>query len=146
MTVAVKPLIAYVEDDDVIRQNFTELFEKDGYKVEAISSYESALASFESINPDIFILDIELGDRARGGLDLCQMVRRRLPDRPIILLTSHDQLELQTKGWELGADDYVPKDISLKLILVRIRTLISRYQMLTFHIKNDEKLSNNVDI
>jgi two-component system OmpR family response regulator len=120
--------IFYVEDDPVIRANFTELFEADGFQVLSFSSFDAASENIETQETDIAVFDIELGSEPQGGLELCRRFRERFPDRPIILLTSHDQDSLQAKGWQLGADDYVPKNTSLMLIMVRIRALLSRYQ------------------
>jgi len=120
--------IFYVEDDPVIRANFTELFEADGFQVHAFSSFEAASDNLGFLDTDIAVFDIELGSEMQGGLELCKRFRERFRDRPIVLLTSHDHDTLQAKGWQLGADDYVPKNTSLMLIMVRIRALLSRYQ------------------
>ena len=122
------PLVAYVEDDDVIRSNFSELFQSDGYRVLSIATYEMACIQLIEMAPDLAVIDIELGDKAEGGLELCAMFRERFPDRPVIILTSHDHVDLQERGWRLGADDYVPKSTSIQMILVRIRALLNRYR------------------
>jgi two-component system OmpR family response regulator len=123
-----RPSIVFVEDDPVIRANFTELFESHDFEVESFGCYETGRAGLESHAPDIAIFDIELGNQAQGGLLLCELFREKFPDRPLILLTSHDDVILQTRGWQLGADDYVPKNTSLTLIMVRIRALLARYE------------------
>lgn len=132
----VQPLIAYVEDDEVIRANFADLFEGGGFRVLPLATYQEAVDQLVQASPDMAVIDIELGERAQGGLELCRMFREAYTDRPVILLTSHDQIELQTQGWELGADDYVTKGSSIHLILVRIKALLKRYQHMKAHYEN----------
>lgn len=128
-----RELVVYVEDDEIIRENFAEIFSEEGYAVKTIASYDEAARTLADLNPDLLILDIELGERATGGLDLCYAFRQHHPDKPVILLTSHEQAEFQELGWKLGADDFVPKSTNMALILVRIRALLSRYRLIKEH-------------
>lgn len=119
-------LIAIVEDEPAIRDNYTDLLQRHGYAVKGYASRREAIAAFREKLPDLAILDIGLDDEIEGGFDLCRELRALSPTLPIIFLTARDS-ELDTvSGLRLGADDYLTKDISLAHLAARIAALFRR--------------------
>lgn len=131
--------IGYVEDDQVLRLNYLDLLESEGYQVLSFSNFTDARDTLLEQLVDLVILDIGLGDDKEGGFTLCKLLREKFPNLPIIFLTSHDELNYQSKGWRFGADDYVTKDTAIELVLLRIRALLKRVKTLT----NSENLDSN---
>lgn len=123
--------IGYVEDDEVLRLNYIDLLESEGYEVLSFSNFNQALDVLLEQLVDLVILDVGLGEEKEGGFKLCKLLRDKYPSLPIIFLTSHDELNFQSKGWRYGADDYVTKDTEIELVLLRIRALLKRVTTLT---------------
>ena len=71
--------LALVEDDDVIRANYSDLLRQAGFDVVAYSGKAEALRAFDAALPDIALLDIALGDERDAGFELCVELRRRSP-------------------------------------------------------------------
>ena len=80
---------------------------------------QQAMEAFSSRLPDLLIIDVGLGDEVEGGFDLCRDVRGRSPELPIVFLTARDSELDVISGLRLGADDYLTKDISRLISLVR---------------------------
>ena len=123
--------IGHVEDDEVLRLNYLDLLESDGYEVLSFANFKQACDVLLEQVVDLVILDVGLGDEKEGGFKLCKLLRDKYPNLPIIFLTSHDELNFQSKGWRYGADDYVTKDTEIELVLLRIRALLKRVKTLT---------------
>lgn len=121
--------IAIVEDEAAIRQNYSELFKKHGYQVEAFSNRQAAMNSFEQGLPDLAIIDIGLEDEIDGGFVLCQSLRQLSNTLPIIFLTARDNDFDTVSGLRMGADDYLTKDISLPHMMARIAALFRRIEV-----------------
>jgi two-component system OmpR family response regulator len=122
--------IAIVEDEAAIRDNYAEVFRRQGYEVATFAERARALAALRDRPPDVAILDIGLGSEAEGGFDLCRELRGLSPTLPIIFLTARDS-DLDTiSGLRLGADDYLTKDISLPHLLARVAALLRRVEAL----------------
>lgn len=120
--------IAIVEDDISIRKNYTELLEKQGYKVQAYSNRKEAQLALTQKLPDLAIIDIGLEDEIDGGFILCQALRQLSSSLPIIFLTARDNDFDTVSGLRMGADDYLTKDISLPHMLARIAALFRRIE------------------
>jgi two-component system OmpR family response regulator len=121
--------IAIVEDDPVIRANYTDALRAHGYDVLALGSRSEALAAFEAGLPDVAVLDIGLGDEPDGGFALCRELRARSQSLPIIFLTARDSDFDTVAGLRMGADDYVTKSVSLPHLLARISAMLRRAQL-----------------
>lgn len=118
--------IVLVEDEPAIRENYRAAFERRGYQVSAYSSRSSAWQALQTLQPDLAVIDVGLGDEPEGGFTLCQDLRQRSPTLPIIFLTARDSDIDTVHGLRLGADDYVTKDMSLDHLLARITALLRR--------------------
>lgn len=120
--------IAIVEDEPVIRRNYTDAFEREGYTVSAYADRTAALQSFGAGLPELVLIDVSLGTEAEGGFDLCRELRTMSVTLPIIFLTARDSDLDVVSGLRLGADDYLTKDISLAHLLARIAALFRRLE------------------
>ncbi|MEM6605201.1 MAG: response regulator transcription factor [Pseudomonadota bacterium] len=118
--------IAYVEDDDIIRENYSEILREEGFDVHAFATKESAMAAFEQSLPDLALLDVSLHGERDAGYQICLELRRMSAELPIIFLTSHDGEVDRISGLRMGADDYLTKDSTIDYIVVRIETLFRR--------------------
>jgi len=122
--------IYLVEDDEVIRENLADLLAMEGFHTQGFSTPESALNACKLNLPNLVILDITLGLDHDAGFDLCRELRMLSSFLPIIFLTSHDSDLDRISGMRLGADDYLTKDTSMEYVLVRIKTLLKRVNVL----------------
>ncbi|WLQ17205.1 proteobacterial dedicated sortase system response regulator [Hahella aquimaris] len=122
--------IALVEDEPLIRANYSEALKKHGYQVETYDSRPSAMERFRVQLPDLVIIDVGLGSDVEGGFELCREVRGLSSQVPIIFLTARDSEFDQISGLRLGADDYLTKDISIPYLLTRIVALFRRLDAL----------------
>lgn len=118
--------IAIVEDEPAIRENYADYLSRQGYQVRGYASRQTALQAFDSLLPDLVILDIGLQDDIDGGFTLCRELRARSATLPIIFLTARDSDFDSVAGLRLGADDYLTKEISLPHLTARIAALFRR--------------------
>jgi two-component system OmpR family response regulator len=142
--------IVIVEDDQDIRENYIDLFTRQGYAVKGYADKQSAEKAFKGNLPDLVILDIGLDDEPDGGFDLCRQLRSESSLLPIIFLTARDADIDQVSGLRLGADDYLTKDISLHQLLARVSSLFRRVDAIRDNSSNDKtvevaQLALNID-
>lgn len=145
------PRILFVEDDEVIRDNYAQLLRDAGFDVADFGNYEDGFKYFETTKPDLALLDIILGKDKEAGFNLCAALRTQSPTLPIIFLTSLDSDFDKITGMRIGADDYITKDINFDYLLVRINALLRRVHALKHTLKDSPKeltrngLSINMD-
>lgn len=133
-------LIAIVEDEIDILENYRDVLTRQGYTVRGFQARQAALDAFRVELPDLAILDIGLGDEYDGGFDLCRELRALSASLPIIFLTARDS-DLDTiSGLRLGADDYLTKDISLAHLSARISALFRRMEILKQPVQQEQIL------
>jgi len=118
--------IALVEDDPVIRQNYSDALTRAGYEVAAFADRMSASRTLAARLPELAIIDIGLGADVDGGFELCRELRAASARLPIIFLSARDSDFDIVSGLRLGADDYLTKDVSLPHLLARISALFRR--------------------
>jgi two-component system, OmpR family, response regulator len=124
-------LIAVVEDEAPIRDNYREALARYGFRTVGYADRRQAEAAFAEQLPDLVIVDIGLGDEPEGGFELCRHLRSRSAELPIIFLTARDSDLDAISGLRLGADDYLTKDISTAHLLARIIALFRRIDAAT---------------
>ena len=132
--------IAIVEDERLIRENYVDLLRNRGYQVEAFDNRYDAIKAFEVRLPDMAIIDIGLGDEYEGGFDLCRALRALSKTIPIMFLTARDNEIDTVLGLQLGADDYLTKDISQGPLMARISTLFRRVDAMQSPIQENKIL------
>ncbi len=115
--------IALVDDDRNILTSVAMTLEAEGFEVETYNDGQSALDGFNKRMPDMAVLDIKMP--RMDGMDLLQRVRQKSA-MPVIFLTSKDDEIDEVLGLRMGADDYVKKPFSQRLLVERIRALLRR--------------------
>jgi two-component system, OmpR family, response regulator RegX3 len=118
-----RPHILVADDDLELCELLGFALRRAGYEVTEVSDGEQALRSFSRQEADLVILDANMPKM--DGFVVCQHLRAR-SDVPIIMLTVRDQEHDILRGFDLGADDYVVKPFSPKLLLARVRAVLKR--------------------
>ena len=121
-----KSTIALIEDDHDITSLVRRTLEREGFEVNAYSSGEAALPAIRTTRPGLIILDLILP--GKDGLDICKELKRdqELSALPILMLTSRQEESDIVTVLELGADDYVTKPFSPRVLLARVRAVLRR--------------------
>ena len=115
--------IALVDDDKNILASVSMLLEQEGYHVRTFSDGATALTALTTTPPDLAILDIKMP--RMDGLELLRRLRQA-QDLPVIFLTSKDEEIDELMGLNAGADDYIRKPFSQRLLLERVRAVLRR--------------------
>jgi len=125
--VAPTPLLV-VEDDPDLRRLLRDGLEREGFAVRTASTGRDAVAAgtSDSERPALLIVDIGLPDA--DGRDVCQALRARGIDAPVIFLTARDALTDRLAGFNAGGDDYLTKPFDFAELVVRLRALERRSQ------------------
>lgn len=118
--------ILVVEDDNDVLELIRFNLVKEGYQVYTASTGESGLEQLTSVRPDLILLDLMLPEV--DGFEICRLVRkdRATEGIPIIMLTARGSESDIVAGLELGADDYIVKPFSPRVLIARIRAVIRR--------------------
>lgn len=133
-------LVAVVEDEAAIRDNYLAGLRRQGYRVAGYSNRKDALAAFENRLPDLVIIDVNLGTEVEGGFELCRQLRARSAQLPIIFLTARESELDAVSGLRLGADDYLTKRVSLEHLLARVAALFRRVEALSASEEEGDRL------
>jgi two-component system OmpR family response regulator len=123
-------LVAVVEDEGAIRDNYLAGLRRHGYRVAGYASRKEALAGFATRFPDLVIIDVSLGAEVEGGFELCRELRAQSGQLPIIFLTARESELDAVSGLRLGADDYLTKRTSIEHLLARVAALFRRVEAL----------------
>ena len=118
-----KKSVLVVEDEEDIRELVSYHLLKEGYQVAGVGSGEEALATAAAQPPDLILLDLMLPDL--DGLTVCQRLRSqpRTQSVPIVMLTAKGEESDIVGGLNLGANDYVTKPFSPKVLMARVRAV-----------------------
>src|SRR5258708_7286295 len=115
--------IALVDDDRNILTSVGMLLEQEGYHVRTFADGAAALTALSATPPDLAILDIKMP--RMDGLELLRRLRQN-GDLPVIFLTSKDEEIDELMGLNAGADDYIRKPFSQRLLLERVKAVLRR--------------------
>ncbi len=129
--------IVLVDDDRNIVTSVSMALEAEGFIVKSFNDGEAGLKGIVAEKPDIAILDIKMP--RMDGLELLENIRKDNQSLPVIFLTSKDDEIDQVLGLRMGADDYITKPFSQRLLIERIRTLLRR-QKLESQEKDNQKI------
>jgi len=116
--------IALVDDDKNILASVQMLLEQEGYHVRTFSDGAAALTGLTGTPPDLAILDIKMP--RMDGLELLRRLRQGQENLPVIFLTSKDEEIDELMGLNAGADDYIRKPFSQRLLLERVKAVLRR--------------------
>jgi DNA-binding response OmpR family regulator len=117
--------ILIIEDEPDLVRVLRSYLEQAGFTVLAAGRGDMGLSTWEHKRPDLVILDINLP--GMDGLDVARQIRRK-DSTPIIMLTARVEEVDQLVGLELGADDYIAKPFSPRLVVARVRALLRRVE------------------
>ena len=131
--------IALVDDDRNILTSVSMNLEAEGFEVETYNDGQAALDAFNEKLPDMAVLDIKMP--RMDGMDLLQRIRQKTK-MPVIFLTSKDDEIDEVLGLRMGADDYVKKPFSQRLLVERIRALLRRQDFQAGEIVADSEETN----
>jgi two-component system response regulator ChvI len=119
----VRHTIAVVDDDQNILTSISMALEAEGFEVKAYADGEVALKALSQRPVDLAVLDIKMP--RMDGMELLQRLRK-VSSLPVIFLTSKDEEIDEVLGLRMGADDYIRKPFSQRLLIERIRALLRR--------------------
>ena len=120
--------VALVDDDRNILTSVSMVLEAEGYDVRTYTDGASALTALSQSEPDLAIVDIKMP--RMDGMELLRRLRLK-SDMPVIFLTSKDEEIDEVIGLRMGADDYVRKPFSQRLLVERIRAVLRRREATT---------------
>ncbi|ODN69512.1 response regulator transcription factor [Methylobrevis pamukkalensis] len=117
------PTIALVDDDRNILTSVAIALESEGYRVDTYTDGASALDGLSKVPPDMAILDIKMP--RMDGMELLRRLRQK-SDMPVIFLTSKDDEIDELFGLKMGADDFIRKPFSQRLLVERVKAVMRR--------------------
>jgi len=118
--------ILVVEDEEAIARGLRFNFEREGHQVDLASSGPTALELYESAQPpvDLVVLDLMLPEMS--GYEICRALRRLDLDIPVLALTARTLTEDKIQAFDCGVDQYMTKPFSLPELLSRVRNLLDK--------------------
>lgn len=121
-----RPHVLFIEDDASVCELLFSCLTKAEYRVSIAHRGEAALSQIEEDPPDIVVLDLSLP--GMNGLDVCRAMRRDpwMSKIPVLMLTGKSEEDDIVAGLEVGADDYMTKPFSPKLLTARVKALLRR--------------------
>ncbi len=117
------PIIAVIDDDRNILTSVSIALEAEGYRIMTYSDGVSALEGFKTSPPDLAVLDIKMP--RMDGMELLRRLRQS-SDMPVILLTSKDEEIDELFALKIGADDFIRKPFSQRLLVERVKVILRR--------------------
>src|SRR5246127_5100235 len=117
------PTIALVDDDRNILTSVSIALEAEGYRIMTYTDGASALDGFKTSPPDLAILDIKMP--RMDGMETLRRLRQK-SDMPVIFLTSKDEEIDELFGLKMGADDFITKPFSQRLLVERVKAVLRR--------------------
>ena len=126
-----QPRILIVEDERGLVQSMTWYFNREGYETIVAHDGQEGLRKAQTLLPDVLLLDIMLP--GLDGLSICRELRagERTRETPIIMITAKSEESDQLIGYNMGADDYVTKPFSNKVLLQKVKALLRRVESQT---------------
>jgi two-component system OmpR family response regulator len=119
-----EPRLLVLEDDASLRDVLVRALRAEGFSARAVGTAYELLELVADDLPDVLIIDIGLPDA--DGRDVCQALRARGVDTPVLFLTARDALTDRLSGFTAGGDDYVTKPFDIEEVLARLHALVRR--------------------
>lgn len=116
-----KKKILIIEDEIDLIKVLKDTFEKENFQVFCAEDGEEGIEKFYEKNPDLILLDINMPKK--NGWEVCSEVRKQ-SNIPIIMMTARDSEIDELKGLNIGADDYITKPFSLKVLIVKAKKIL----------------------
>jgi two-component system phosphate regulon response regulator PhoB len=121
-----QPRILIIEDERQLVQSLEWYFDRDGFQVFSAHDGTDGLRKAQTLLPDVILLDLMLP--GMSGLEVCKQLRasEKTKHLPIIMLTAKSEEADQVEGYSVGADDYVTKPFSNKILLQKVKAVLRR--------------------
>jgi len=116
-----------VDDDAHIRELIKVFLQNEGLEVIEATDGVDALSKLDSDKVDMIIMDIMMPKM--NGWELCEEIRSFNDNLPILMLTAKGETSQKVKGFHLGADDYLVKPFEPAELIVRVKSILKRYQI-----------------
>lgn len=116
--------VLVVDDDPIVREVLERYLAREGFAVTAAADGREALEAFDSVRPDLVLLDLMLP--RVDGFEVFRKIRARDHSTAVIMLTARGQETDRIVGLESGADDYVSKPFSPRELIARVRAVLRR--------------------
>ena len=113
--------ILLVEDDKLIISNLTQFLDNEGFWVKSVTGQSAAMSFLEEETVDLVLMDVSLAEG--NGFAACKAIKSEY-DIPVIFLTASGDEFSTVTGFELGADDYIPKPFRPRELVSRIRNVL----------------------
>jgi DNA-binding response OmpR family regulator len=130
--------ILLVEDDKILSETLIELLEDEGYSLTLAQSANEALEATYITEFELMLLDVNIPDMS--GFELLKMLKESGNTTPSIFLTSLNDIASLSRGFEVGADDYIKKPFDFDELLIRIQALLRK----SFNAKENEIKYNSL--
>lgn len=136
--------ILVIEDEKEMARGLKDILEFEGYEVATAETGKEGLQTIGRREPDCIILDLMLPDI--GGYEVCEQIRQKKLNTPILMLTAKAQEYDKIRGFKVGADDYMTKPFSVGELLARVMALLRRHSQYAQDIDIVRVGSNLVDV
>ncbi|WP_444892755.1 response regulator [Microbulbifer sp. TRSA001] len=130
--------ILIVEDETELAHLLLEYLHAANYQAEIISDGNQVIPKVESMKPDLILLDLMLP--GRHGMEICEEIRQKGNDVPIIIMTAQIEEPDRLRGLESGADDYVCKPYSPRELVARVKAVLRRRPLM------EQTQTNGIDL
>lgn len=120
-----KPKILVVDDEARMRKIVKDFLVKEGYVVEEAGDGEEALQKFYG-DEEIALVVLDVMMPKKDGWQVCREIRKESSTVPVIMLTARSDEEDELQGFEAGADEYISKPFSPKILVARIEAILRR--------------------
>jgi DNA-binding response OmpR family regulator len=131
------PNLLLVEDDKTLGISLKERLAKEGYKVALSETIFKAKVELAKFKPDLIILDVGLPDG--NGFDFAKSLKN---PPPFLFLTAMSTAEDRLKGFELGAEEFIPKPFHLKELLLRVKHVLNSHKHISESLESIYKVKN----
>jgi DNA-binding response OmpR family regulator len=118
--------IFLLEDDPLITKGLRFTLQSEGFALVSCATLTEAREAVFAEPFELAVVDLTLPDGS--GMELVELIKERLPELPVLILTAMDDENHVVRGFDLGADDYVTKPFGSRALVSRIRNLLRRYQ------------------
>ena len=118
--------ILVVEDEDALARGLRFNFEREGHQVDLAGDGPAALEIYESAQPPIDLVVLDLMLPQMSGYEICRTLRRLDTEIPIMALTARTLAEDKVQGFDVGVDQYMTKPFSLPELLSRVNNLLNK--------------------
>lgn len=121
---ATAPLILVVDDEDGVADLLVDALTLGGFRARRARDGQEALRLLREIAPDVILLDVNMP--GLNGFEVLERIRAKGDDTPVLFLTARHEREDTTRGFVLGADDYITKPFGLEELLLRVKAILRR--------------------